>query len=172
VLLRHLAYFGLPMTLLTLGALAAWNAPAVSHIEHMHRAQSLGERGELAQAHREAIAAYEAMRRELPKMRALASLDGSSTHHAELAFLIYNHSYYRHVLLPALEGRALLDAERIAHHDAVIEASRHLEQALIRGQPLGHPGRPAMTHEDGVRTLASWRRMIESPIGQSHGDHT
>src|SRR5690606_25941741 len=105
----------------------------VSYIEHMHRAQLLGERGDLTQARREAMAAYEAMERELPRMKTLAALDGSSAHHAELAFLVYNHSYYRHVLLPGLEGRQVLDAERVAHRQAVVEASRHLEQALLRG---------------------------------------
>jgi len=159
VLLRQIAYFGVPMLLLSVGALSVWSAPAGTYIDHMNRAQALSQQGQLPHATAEAMQAYRDMQEQLPLARQLLELDPTAAHEAELAFLIYNHSYYERLLLPAVQGRAVRDADKTAHLQAVTDAVRHLDHALARGQSLAHRGRDAMTRDDGEQTLASWRRI-------------
>jgi len=45
MLLRQVSYFGVPMALLTFGAVSVWSAPATLSVEHMMRAQALSQEG-------------------------------------------------------------------------------------------------------------------------------
>jgi hypothetical protein len=160
VLLRQLLYFGVPMVILTLGAASVWSHRAASYIEHMYRAQSLQAHGLDNDAGKEGRLALAAMEQQLPIARRLAELQPTSAHEAELAFLVYNDARYRHLVIPALDGREVGPEERGAHRAAVEEAIRILERASIGGGRLGHFGREAMTAADATHTLESWRRTV------------
>lgn len=163
VLVRQLGYFGVPMALLSAGALAAWNAPAGTYIDYMNRAQVLAQQGDLARATSDALLAYDIMQRQLPMARQVVEIDPTAAHEAELAFLIYNQSYYQRLLLPAVRGESITHAERAAHGRVVTTAIELLEHALARNTSLAHRGRDAMTRDDGEQALASWRRIVPSP---------
>jgi hypothetical protein len=156
MLLRQLGYFGVPMLLLSSGAVSMWNAPAMGYIDHMYRAQALSKEGQLSQARGAALQAYEAMREQLPAAQRLAEIDPTAAREAELAFLIYNHSYYQHAVLPSIEGHAPATAE---HRKAAGLAAHRLEHALAMGRSIAHSGRERLTREDGMAMLASWRRI-------------
>lgn len=159
MLLRQLVYFGVPMAILTIGAVSVWSAPAASYIEQIYRAQALSQQGAALEAQSAAGQAYEVMEQQLPALERIVELDPSSSRECELAFLIYNHSYYQRIVLPSIAGRQTGTAEAMAHRAAVSKAANMLQRAVARGGSLAHPGRDRMTHEDGIRTLASWRRM-------------
>lgn len=159
MLLRQLGYFGVPMLLLSIGAVSVWSQPALGYIDQMYRAQTFAAGGQIAQARDAALQAYQAMQKQLPDARRLIDLDPTAARHAELAFLLYNHSYYEHTVLPALEGRAPSAADRAEHRKSVALASDELERALASGHTIAHPGRERITREEGAAMLASWRRI-------------
>jgi hypothetical protein len=161
VLLRQIAYFGIPMAVLTLGAVSVWSAPSINSIEAMQRAQALSQQGDGPGAAREARRAFEAMTRELPLATRRAEIDPSSSHQAELAFLIYNHSYYANVVLPSLAGRELAPRAIATHRHHAGAAADMLERAIKRRGALPHRGREHITSDDAARLVASWRRIAE-----------
>ncbi|HKE96248.1 MAG TPA: hypothetical protein VKB34_18205 [Povalibacter sp.] len=161
-LVRQALYFGVPMLLLTIGAFSAWRAPVTSSIEHMYRAQALGQQGLMREAIAEAQAAQAAMSDELVIARKLTQMDPSAAREAELAFLIYNQSYYANVVLPSASGRRVGSAERASYREAATTAAELLARAVARGTPLAHAGRPQFSAEDAQRTLANWQRIAAS----------
>lgn len=157
---RQLLYFGLPMAVLTVGAVSVWNRPTLNYIEHMYRAQTLNQRGALTGAYAEARLAYAQMAEQLPLTKAMADLQPTAARQAELAFLVYNRSFYENLVMPMLDARQP-DAMQTAKYRAdVREAVAVLEQALAQPGPLSHLGREQLSREDGYRTLASWRRKL------------
>jgi hypothetical protein len=163
VLTRQLAYFGIPMGLLTAGMLSASAAPA-NYIQHMYAAEDSSRRGEYSRAVEEAGLAFTAMRRQLPFADRIAQLQPTAAREAAYAFLLYNQSYYANVVMPALAGERPLHWQQQAHREAVSQAVAVLEAALVRGGPLAHAGRDSFDTDDARRTLASWRRVVEQPI--------
>lgn len=163
VLLRQIAYFGIPMAVLTIGAVSVWSAPNVSSIDSMQRAQALSQQGNEAGAIEEAKRAFEAMGRELSVATRRAEIDLSSANQAELAFLIYNHSYYANVVLPSLAGHEVASDAMTAHRRQAAAAADTLDRAIKRGGALAHPGRENITSNDAERLVASWRRIARQP---------
>jgi hypothetical protein len=159
VLQRQVAYFGIPMTVLTIGAVSVWSAPNVTSIDSMQRAQALSRQGDDFGAVQEATRAFDAMDRELSIATRRAEIDPSSAHQAELAFLIYNHSYYANVVLPSLAGHAVAPEAMATHRRHAAFAADALERAVKRGGELAHPGREHITSKDAERVVASWRRI-------------
>jgi len=45
ILLRQLCYFGIPMTLLSVGAILTWSGPGANYVAHMYQAQLLSQQG-------------------------------------------------------------------------------------------------------------------------------
>jgi hypothetical protein len=159
---RQSLYFGVPMAILTFGAVSVWSAPTHSYIDHMLRAQALGQQGDMSAAGEQAKHAFAAMRNELPLATRLVEIDPSSAHRAQLAFLIYNSSYYANVVLPQLEGRAVEADAVAAHRKAAAQAAQQLELAIQRRGSLTHPGRDEFSQADAERMVASWRRIAGS----------
>jgi len=159
MLARQLVYFGVPMAILTFGAVSVWSAPATNYVEYMYRAQLLSKQGSPQEVREAAEIAYAAMDEQLPVAERIAELDPTSAREAELAFLVYNHSYYEHVVLPAVAGHEMDSNAAAAHREAASRAAALMESAINRGGSLAHPGHDTMTREDGKRTLASWRRI-------------
>lgn len=163
VLLRQAAYFGIPMAVLTMGAVSVWSAPNVSSVESMQRAQALSQQGDDSGAIQEVKRAFEAMRHELSIATRRVEIDPSSSNQAELAFLIYNHSYYANVVLPSLAGHEVAPDAIAAHRRHAGSAADTLERAIERGGALAHPGREYITSNDAERLVASWRRIAGQP---------
>ena len=161
MLLRQLLYFGVPMGLLTFGAVSVWSAPTTSYVDYMYRAQELSKQGSTDGVREAAELAYAAMNEQLPIAERIAEINPTSSNEAKLAFLVYNHSYYEHVVLPAVAGRAPDSSAAAAHRQAVNRAADLMQQAVEQGGSLAHPGHDRMTQEDGIRTLTSWRRIGE-----------
>jgi hypothetical protein len=161
VVLRHALYFGVPMAVLTFGAVSVWSHQNASYVEHMYRAQKLDVQGRAADAAQEARLAFSTMQQQLPYARRLAELQPTSSREAELAFLVYNHSRYAHLVIPALDGRDAGVNEAAVYRAGVEEAMRILQRAAARGGSLGHPGREAMTVDDTRRVLESWKRTAD-----------
>ncbi len=159
MLLRQLLYFGVPMSVLTFGAVQAWNAPDENYLPHMYQAQMYSQQGDTAAAMQEARAAYAAMQQQLPVLQRIVELHPTSGREAQLAFLIYNQSFYVRVVLPSAAGQQTDSATARAHRAAAETASDLLEQAIRRGGSLAHAGRPQLTRDDALQTLASWRRI-------------
>jgi len=103
------------------------------------------------------------MQSELRAAQLLADMDPTAAHQAELAFLIYNHSYYERVVLPSLSGTAVMPKAVNAHREAAAEAAYRLRRALERGGSLAHPGREQFSRDDAERMVASWRRIAQAP---------
>jgi hypothetical protein len=159
VLLRQALYFGLPMAVLTCGALSVWNHRNADYVQHMYRAYDLGAQGLEADAAREGRQAFADMREQLPYMRRLAELQPTSSREAELALLIYNHARYAHVVLPALDGRDVGLKETDSYRGEVEEAIRVLQLAVDRGGSVAHSGREGMTPEAARGMVESWKRL-------------
>jgi hypothetical protein len=157
---RQLLYFGVPMLVLSVGAISQWNETARGYIQHMYAAYQANQQGNMDQALRNAQLAFSAMERDLPVMQRLTHLDPTASREADLAFLVYNHSYYANVVLPALVGQP---ERRDRHRQHIGEAIALLERAIETNGPLGHPGRENLTREDARRTLASWQRQMAAP---------
>ena len=154
---RQLLYFGVPMLVLSVGALSQWGEISRGYIHDMYAAYQASQQGDAEQALRNAQIAFTAMERDLPISRRLAALDPTAAREADLAFLVYNHSYYANVVLPALTGQP---ERRDRHRLDVSEAIERLERAVRMGGPIGHPGRENLTRDDARRMLASWQRLI------------
>ena len=159
VLLRQALYFGIPMAVLTCGALSVWNHRNADYVQHMFRAHDLGAQGLEADAAREGRQAFADMREQLPYMRRLAELQPTSSREAELALLIYNHARYAHVVLPALDGRDVGLKETDSYRAEVEEAIRVLQLAVDRGGSVAHSGREGMTPEAARGMVESWKRL-------------
>jgi hypothetical protein len=126
----------------------------------MLRGSVLYQQGQEQQALDQARTALESMEWQLPLVRRLAEVQPTAAREAKLAFLLYNRSQYREILLPTLTGAAM-DAESLARHRAsVAEAARILERALERGGSIGQVGREEMRREDATRTLAGWKKEL------------
>jgi hypothetical protein len=160
VLARQLLYFGVPMLILSIGAVSQWSETARGYIQHMYAAYQANQKGDADQALRNAQLAFTAMERDLPIMQRLTGLDPTASREADLAFLVYNHSYYANVVLPALVGQPARPDQHRVH---VGEAIDLLQRAIEASGPLGHPGRETFTREDARRTLSSWQRQIAAP---------
>lgn len=160
VLLRQLLYFGLPLTMLSAGALEVWNGGNASYVGHMLGAQALSQKGEAASAKDEALKAYAAMNRQLPVERRMNELQATSAREASLALLVYNQSRFEHLVMPALEGQASTPEQLRRHRSAVREASLLLEQALARREPLAIPGQEGMGELQARRLLSSWHAEL------------
>ena len=158
VLLRQLAYFGIPMAILTFGATSVWSHRHEGYTDHMYRAQMLQQSGDLRQAEQEARIAFTAMGQQLPYVRRISELLPTSAHEAELAFLIFNDARYAHVVIPALDGREVGRLEASVYTARVKEATQVLRGAVERGGSLGHPGRENMTPDDAHRVIERWSR--------------
>jgi hypothetical protein len=154
---RQLLYFGVPMLVLSIGAASQWSEASRGYIRDMYAALQASQRDDSEQVLRNAQVAFTAMERDLPISRRLAALDPTAAREADLAFLVYNHSYYANVVLPALTGQP---ERRDRHRRNVGEAIARLEHAIQMGGPIGHPGRENLTREDARRALASWQRLI------------
>ena len=97
---------------------------------------------------------------QLPLVRRLAEIQPTAAREAKLAFLLYNRSQYREILIPTLTGAEIDVASLERHRAGVTEAALTLERALARGGSIGHSGREEMRREDATRTLASWKREL------------
>ena len=102
------------------------------------------------------------MKRERPFIQKMVELEPTSAREAELAFLIYNESFYENVALPRGAGREIDAGMRAAHLCNVSHAVELMRSALDRGGPLGHPAREQLTRENGFATLTSWERMLRA----------
>ena len=160
-LFRHALYFGVPMAVLTFGAVSVWAHRGASYVEHMYRANDLGTQGLAADAAHEGRLAFTAMEQQLPYVRRLAELQPTSSREAELAFLIYNHARYAYLVIPALDGSqpSAREHETGAYRAGIEEAIRVLQHAADRGGSLGHFGREGMTVEDARGVIENWKRI-------------
>jgi hypothetical protein len=160
VLARQAAYFGVPLTALSIGAYWVLQGPGANYVGYMLRGSVLYQQGEEQHALDQARTALASMEWQLPVVRRLAEIQPTAAREAKLAFLLYNRSQYREILLPTLTG-AEVDIESLARHRAgVAEAALTLERALARGDSIGHSGREEMRRDDAYRTLASWKKEL------------
>lgn len=160
VLARQAVYFGVPLTALSIGAYFVLQGPGANYVGYMLRGSVLYSEGQEQQALDQARTALESMEWQLPLARRLAEVQPTAAREAKLAFLLYNHSQYREVLIPTLTGAALDAASLARHRASVAEAARILERALERGGSIGEAGREPMRREDAYRTLAGWKKEL------------
>jgi len=158
---RQLLYFGLPMTVLTLGAAAAWHAPAANYVSYMYEAQSLAQAGRQRDAEESARGAYAAMNKQLPFAEKMTELEPTAAREAELAFLVYNQSLYEHVVMRQLAGERIGATQIESHREKVRNAVHLLANAMDRGESVAHPGREKLSRDDAYAILDSWRRQIQ-----------
>jgi hypothetical protein len=157
---RQLLYFGVPLALLTAGALATWRTDRTPYLQLMLTAQHAAQDGHMQAAAAAARLADARMAAELPVVRRMAELQPTAARKAELAFLVFNKAMYDEQVLPALGGEPD-SAERAGRFAlGVAEATALLEQALTAGGPLEHPGRERFTRADAETVLASWRARL------------
>lgn len=161
MLLRQLLYFGLPMGILTAGALSVWNGGNTSYVRQMYEAQTLSQQGHADTAAAVARMAYANMQGELPFAQKMVDLKPSSANQAQLAFLVYNESLYKNRIMPALAGLNPNSGERQAHKAQISRAAELLQNAVLRGEDPAHPGREQLTLEDAARIASSWRREAQ-----------
>jgi hypothetical protein len=158
--LRQVAYFGIPMAMLTTGAIAAWSSPAPNYLQHMYAAQSLSEQGRGADAQQEARLAYADMNTQLPFAQKMVELERTPARQSELAFLIYNQSLYQNMVMPQLGGRQVDAGDRAAHKENIRTAVSLLTQALNSDASIAHPGRERLTRDEARAILANWRAKL------------
>ncbi len=160
-LFRQALYFGIPIAVLTFGAVSVWAHRDPSYVEHMYRANDLGAQGLAADAAHEGRLAFTAMEQQLPYVRRLAELQPTSSREAELAFLIYNHARYAYIVIPALDGSRSVarEHEAGAYRAGIEEAIRVLQHAVDRGGSLAHFGRDGMTAGDARGVIENWQRL-------------
>ncbi|HVS23932.1 MAG TPA: hypothetical protein VMU03_09445 [Gammaproteobacteria bacterium] len=160
-LLRHALYFGVPLSILSGGALWVLDGPGSNYVGHMLRGGALYGRGRADEALDEARTALASMEWQLPLARHLVELEPRPAREAALAFLIYNRSRYAELLIPSLAA-AKVDASALARHrDDVAQAASLLAHALEDGGPIGTVGGRELRREDAYATLASWREETE-----------
>ncbi|HZF28966.1 MAG TPA: hypothetical protein VE907_07600 [Gammaproteobacteria bacterium] len=160
MLLRQTLYFGVPLGILSTGALAVLSGPAANYVGYMLRGGALYREGRTAEALDEARGALASMQRQLPLARGLAELEPTAAREAALAFLVYNRSRYVELVIPALTGVDPGAAGTARHRGNVTEAVALLEHALARGGPIGNFGGRELGREDAYATLAGWRREL------------
>ena len=157
--LRPLLVFGLPLGLMTTVAAASWAPPQPVYTETLKDAVQAVRSGDREQAIRQARRALAAMDHELPRVRALARLEASSSRDAQLAMLLYSHRWVQYALLPELGGRD--DVERLAlQRDGIAEPLQIIDRALARGGSVAHPGHEAMTVAEAQRLREGWARQM------------
>lgn len=156
---RQTLYFGVPLAILTVGALSLWGDAGTSYVQHMLNAQQRSEAGDLRAAAIEAQRAEERMQATLPMVRRMAELAPTAAREAELAFLVYNKAFYEEQVLPSLSGRYVGADARERLRAAAQEAALLLESALARGGRVAHAGRDTLTREQAEAVLQSWRRQ-------------
>lgn len=157
--LKQLIYFGLPMGILTIGAVSVWNTGNTNYVQYMYRAQALSQQGQASAAEDAARKAYASMQAELPFAEKMVDLKPSSSNQAQLAFLVYNESLYKNRIMPALAGLNPTLAQQQGHIVQIHRAAELLQNAVFRGEALGHPGREQLTLEDAEKIILSWRRQ-------------
>lgn len=168
VALRQLAYFGIPLGVLSVGAVSVWQGAQSDYLAHLLQAQKLSQSGQANGAASEARSAFALMNGQLPIERRLVELHPSADRQAKLALLIYNQSRLEHLVLPTLAHRSP-DASGLAEHrEHVREAANWLQLALDSGDPIAHAGRPQMNADGGRRLLAAWLREIEPERSVPH----
>lgn len=160
VLVRQLIYFGLPMAILTWGALQVWQGSGQSYIQQMYRAQMLSQRGEHTAAADMARKAYASMQKEFPLAEKLLELRPSAANHVQLAFLVFNESLYRNQIMPALDGINPTSMQVQNHVENIRLAIELLESALQKSTSLAHPGREQLSRADAEAIVMSWRRQL------------
>jgi hypothetical protein len=158
--MRQLFYFGLPMGILTIGAMSVWHADRGNYLQPMYQAQALSEQGHYQAATESARKAYARMQAELPMARKLADLKPSAAHEAALAFLIYNESLYENKIMPQLAGKSATDDQLLNHREHIAEASNLLLSAVYRGGNLAHEGRESLTAEQATDIAMSWQHQL------------
>jgi len=161
MLSRQLLYFGIPLGILTLGALSVLQGDKSSYVQHMNQAQQLSQQGKASAAAEAARHAYARMQAELPFVAKLAELKPSSSHEAELAFLLYNESLYENVVMPQLAGMQPTQAQMQQHHHHVAQASELLMSAVYRGGDVAHPGHEALTSDQAAAVALSWQHQVQ-----------
>jgi hypothetical protein len=159
--LRQLVYFGLPMGILTFGAVSVWNGSNGNYIAQMYQAQSLSQQGQATAAVDMARSAYASMQKELPVAEKMVELKSNSANQAHLAFLVYNESLYRNKIMPALAGSDPVASQYQAHQQALQRAITLLQNAISQGGVIAHPGRDDFSLEQADQILASWRRQAQ-----------
>src|SRR5262245_58839193 len=161
VLARQATYFALPLATLSIGAYVVLQGPGANYVGYMLRGSVLYQQGQELEALNEARTALASMEWQLPLVRRLAEIQPTATREAKLAFLLYNRSQYREILIPTLTGADIDSESFVRHRASVAEAARTLERALARGGSIGHSGREEMRREDAFRTLASWKNELD-----------
>jgi len=160
VLSRQLIYFGVPMAVLTWGAMQVWQGSGQSYIQQMYRAQALSQQGDYQTAAEMARAAYGSMQAEMPLAEKLAEIKPTSANEAQLAFLVYNESLYRNQIMPALDGINPSPMQVQNHVENIRLAIELLESALQKSTSLAHPGREHLSRADAEAIAMSWRRQL------------
>jgi hypothetical protein len=157
MLLRQTLYFGVPLGILSAGALVVLNGPGANYVGYMLRGGTLYQQGRTAEALDEARGALASMQWQLPLARRLVELEPTAEREASLAFLVYNSSRYEQIVIPSLTGGGTDRSGAVRYRDEVREAVGLLEHALERGGPIGDFGGKALRREDAYATLVSWR---------------
>jgi len=160
VLLRQLLYFGVPMGLLTWGAIELWQRDSRSYVQQMYHAQELSQQGEAEAATEMARRAYASMQEELPFAEKMVELRPNTANEAQLAFLLFNHSLYQNRIMPALEGKPPSPTQHLNHAEQTRLAADLLINALYRGGSPAHPGREQLTPEQALQVAQSWERQL------------
>ncbi len=158
---RQIFLFGVPATVLTIGATSLWSTDRISYIDHMYNAFALDRDARPTAAASEASLAFDAMNRQLPVAKKLAELQPSASREAALAYLLFNRARYENLVMPTLNGGTPSTAQRTAQLAGVNEAIAAMERALHRPGPLHHEGRDQLTRAEAERTLASWRAAAQ-----------
>lgn len=161
MLLKQLVYFGLPMGILTVGAVSVWDAGNTSYMQYMYQAQALSQQGQASAAEEAARKAYASMKTELPFAKKMVDLKPNSANQAQLAFLVYNESLYENRIMPSLAGVNPTASQQQSHLSAIRNAVELLQNAVMRGEALGHPGRDDFTADEAEKIIKSWRRQAQ-----------
>ncbi|MES2825302.1 MAG: hypothetical protein V4732_16990 [Pseudomonadota bacterium] len=159
--LRQLLYFGLPMGILTAGALSVWSSGNTSYVKQMYQAQKLSQQGQADAAAQAARQAYASMQAELPFAEKMVDLKPSSANQAQLAFLVYNESLYKNRIMPALAGLNPTSNQQQAHIVQIRRAVELLQNAVLRGEAVAHVGREQLTQEEVRNIMLSWQRQAQ-----------
>jgi hypothetical protein len=159
--LWQLLYFGVPMGLLTFGAVSVWQGVNSNYISYMYQAQSLSQQGQAEAAAESARSAYASMQKELPIAEKVLELKSSAANKTHLAFLVYNESLYKHKIMPALAGNNPTLTQQQQHKEHLARAIQLLQSAVDQGGSLAHAGRDDFTLEQATAILSSWRRQAQ-----------
>lgn len=154
--LKPLLIFGIPFGLLTAIAAHAWTAPQPAYSDSLRNAVQAAQAGDAEAAQREARRALATMDRELPRARQLAALAPSSANSAQLALLLFSHSYCQFGLLPQLAARTQTTEQLALQRDGITEALRLMDLAVAQGGSLAHHGHEDLTLDDALRLRESW----------------